>query len=208
MSAIKLNLGCGNRKMSGYLNVDKAAAVAPDLLLDLEALPWPFETDAVSEILALHVLEHVGRDTDNFLGIMKEMYRVCRDNALVVVMVPHHRSESFAGDPTHVRTITAKGMSLFSKDYCRAFTENNWANTTLAEHLDIDFGIVSITYDLTPHWRQRLRQKAISPGELSHAVTTYNNVVEQVVFELRVVKSPATQAALGHTDGNIGYVFR
>jgi hypothetical protein len=25
---------------------------------------------------------------------------------------------------------------------------------------------------------------------------------------LRVVKSPATQAALGHTDGNIGYVFR
>src|SRR5205823_14106756 len=72
MSVIKLNLGCGKRKMAGYVNVDKSTSVAPDLLLDLEALPWPFETDTVSEIQALHVLEHVGRDTDNFLGIMKE----------------------------------------------------------------------------------------------------------------------------------------
>jgi predicted SAM-dependent methyltransferase len=205
---MKLNLGCGGRKLAGYVNVDISPTVEPDLLFDLEQLPWPFDTGAVEEIQALHVLEHIGARTDSFLGAIKEMYRVCCDNALVVVVVPHHHSESFFGDPTHVRAITAKGMTMFSKDYCRAFAEQNWSNTRLAEYLDVDFGIASIAYELTPYWRQRALDKTIDIAELSHAVTTYNNVVEQVIFELRVVKSRQTQEALGHTDGNISYVFR
>jgi hypothetical protein len=208
MSGLKLNLGCGNRKLASYINIDISEAVAPDLLLDLETPPWPFETGTVEEIQALHVLEHLGSSTEIFLGIIKEMYRVCADNALVVVMVPHHRSESFAGDPTHVRTITAKGMSMFSKDYCRAFAEHGWSNTRLAEYLDVDFGIVSIIYDLTPFWRQRVVAKTITIDELSHAATTYNDVIEQVTMRLRVVKSPQTQEAIGHTDGNVAVSFR
>jgi hypothetical protein len=206
MSELKLNLGCGSRKLAGHVNIDKFGFCKPDLVLDLEVLPWPFETGSVGEIQAIHVLEHLGRDADVFLAIMAEMYRVCRDNAPVLITVPHHRSESFVGDPTHVRPITAKGISLFSKDYCRAFTEQGWSNTRLAEYLDIDFAIARITYDLTPGWREQVRAGRISNADLNHAITSYNDVVEQVRFELRVVKSAATQDALGHTkDGNLSF---
>ena len=206
MSDLKLNLGCGYRKLDGYVNIDKFDVVMPDLVLDLEMMPWPFETASVAEIRLVHVLEHLGQSPDQFLGIMAEIYRVCRDNAPVLITVPHHRSESFAGDPTHVRAITAKGISLFSKDYCRAFTEQGWANTQLAEYLNVDFGIAKITYDLTPEWRQRVKSGLIAIAELNHAITTYNNVVEQVRFELRVIKSTATQDALGRTkDGNLAF---
>ncbi len=81
MEGLKLNLGCGRRKLDGYVNIDKSPVFAPDVVLDLEALPWPFETGSVSEILAIHVLEHLGQKTDTFLGIIAEMYRVCRDTA-------------------------------------------------------------------------------------------------------------------------------
>jgi hypothetical protein len=198
---LKLNLGCGSRKMEGYVNIDRSPLTAPDLLLDLEQVPWPFEADSVAEIQALHVLEHVGGETEQFLAVLREMYRVCRDDALINIVVPHHRSESFAGDPTHVRAITAKGMCMFSKDYCRAFAENGWPNTPLAEFLDIDLGLARIVYHLTDYWR-RQSANGMDAAELLHAVTTYNNVVEQVTFEVRVVKSPATQDKIGHTDGN------
>jgi hypothetical protein len=204
---LRLNLGCGARKMAGYVNVDREASVRPDLLVDLETFPWPFESGAVGEIQMLHVLEHLGRESQTFFDIMCEIYRVCRDNAAVRIVVPHHRSESYAGDPTHVRPITAKGMTMFSKDYCRAFAEQGWSNTRLAEYLDVDFGIERVTCTLTPYWRARLRDKIIDYDEINHAIVTYYNVVEQIEFILRIVKSKGTQDTLGHTDGNLSFML-
>jgi hypothetical protein len=97
-------------------------------------------------------------------------------------------AKALQGDPTHVRAITA-------------FAENGWPNTPLAEFLDVDFGVARIIYHLTGHRRQQ-SVDGMPAAELLHAVTTYNNVVEQVTFELRVVKSPATQEKPGRTDGN------
>ena len=42
---IRLNLGCGQNKLDGYVNVDKYPTFSPDVLWDLETFPWPFDTD-------------------------------------------------------------------------------------------------------------------------------------------------------------------
>ena len=39
---MKLNLGCGNYKMNGFVNVDKFADCEPDEVVDLEVFPWPW----------------------------------------------------------------------------------------------------------------------------------------------------------------------
>ena len=41
---LMLNLGSGSRHMPGYLNVDKSDMFNPDVVWDLESIPWPFRT--------------------------------------------------------------------------------------------------------------------------------------------------------------------
>ena len=76
---MRLNLGCGDKKMQGWHNVDKVPDCNPDEIVDLERVPWPWLENSVDEILLSHVLEHLGQTPDVYLGIIKEIYRVCRD---------------------------------------------------------------------------------------------------------------------------------
>jgi hypothetical protein len=55
MNGLRLNLGCGAKKLSGFVNVDKFGE--PDLKYDLEVFPWPWDNNSVVEILLNHVLE-------------------------------------------------------------------------------------------------------------------------------------------------------
>ena len=59
----KLNLGCGDKILPGYVNVDVAASrrgLKPDVLCDLHKLT-SFEDNTVDEILSVHVVEHFWR---------------------------------------------------------------------------------------------------------------------------------------------------
>lgn len=55
---LRLNLGCGNRKMPGYVNVD----VRDDSAADFVSNAWelaPIEAGSVDEIYTRHMLEHL-----------------------------------------------------------------------------------------------------------------------------------------------------
>lgn len=61
--AIRLNLGCGDKILPGYINVDVAASRAgktPDVLCDLSK-NLCFADDSVEEVLAVHIVEHFWR---------------------------------------------------------------------------------------------------------------------------------------------------
>lgn len=49
-----------------------------------------------------HVIEHVA----NLVGLMEEVYRVCKSGAVVEIVVPYYTSRGAFRDPTHVRYIT------------------------------------------------------------------------------------------------------
>ena len=78
---MKLNLGCGYNKMDGFLNVDNQIRCQPDMIVDLEELPWPFESNSADELVLCHVLEHLGETRDIYLRIIQEIYRVCQHEA-------------------------------------------------------------------------------------------------------------------------------
>ena len=113
---MKLNLGCGNKIIDGYINVDKFDTYNVDIKHDLEKFPYPFENDTVEEIILSHVLEHIGQSPDIFIKILKELYRICKNQALIEISVPHPRHDNFISNPTHVRPITIFGLSLFDRD--------------------------------------------------------------------------------------------
>ena len=195
---MKLNLGCGSDHMEGWLNADKYPAANPDLVLDMERLPWPIEDDAVEEILLKHVLEHVGRDSDTFLGIMKEIYRVCRHGALVRVIVPHPRHMDFITDPTHVRPITPELFLHFSRKVNAQWQAMKLPGTPLALYTGVDFEIVSTQAFLEGNWQAQYESKKISLEDVAFAIATYNTDYV-LVKESKINEAVKALRAAGHT---------
>ena len=111
MNGLKLNLGCGEKRIPGYINVDKYGS--PDIKHDLESFPWPWETNSVSDIVLIHVLEHIGKDVEIYFGIFKEMYRICTHGAKIKIIVPHFRHQFFYDDPTHCSPFTNVSLKQF-----------------------------------------------------------------------------------------------
>ena len=186
---VRLNLGCGNNKLAGYLNVDKSPVCAPDAVVDLEAFPWPWAENAADEILLRHVLEHLGAQPQTYLRIVQELYRVSAPGASIIITVPHPRHDDFLSDPTHVRPITPQGLELFSQAKNREWAAQGRANTPLGLYLDVDFEVVSVNMRPDEPWRTQLQSGQLSSADLARAMRQLNNVVKETEIVLRAVKA-------------------
>jgi len=185
---MRLNLGCGYNKREGFVNVDSSRHCAPDLIHDLEEFPWPWADSTVDEILMIHVLEHLGAATETYFAVLREMYRICRHDARITIVVPHPRHDDFLHDATHVRAVTLEGLSMFSRKNCEEWIAAGNANTPLAFIADVDFDLVETEMTLDEPWKSKFDAKAISRTELLLAIKQYNNVVKESRAVLRVVK--------------------
>lgn len=183
---IKLNLGSGKNPQMGYINVDKYGE--PDLRHDLESFPWPWQDSSVSEVVLNHTLEHLGQATHAFLKIIQELYRICRDQALIHIAVPHPRHDDFISDPTHVRVITPDTIHLFSKKKNREWIEGGFANSPLGIYLDVDFELKHVTQVMDPEWSDKLKRKEIDEARLLHLSKRYNNVIKEYRMIVQVIK--------------------
>lgn len=186
MTGLRLNLGCGAKRLAGYVNVDKFGD--PDLYFDLEVFPYPWSDNSVVEVEMHHVLEHLGQQTDTYLKIIQELYRICQPGAKIHITVPHHRSDRFFHDPTHVRPITTVGLSMFSKRRNREWQEAGKAFTLLALYLNVDFELTEIVYTPSEVWLERYPASASDTAKLLKESEIYSNLIKDVEMTLVAVK--------------------
>jgi hypothetical protein len=186
---MKYNMGCGSRKLPGFINVDAVAACSPDQVVDLEVTPWPWPDSCADEIRFIHSLEHMGAEPKVFLAIMSETYRIAADGCTVQIDVPHPRHDNFIGDPTHVRAITPQTLALFDYEVCTKALKLGAANTPLAHYLALDFETVHTDTVIDEPYFAQLRSGAISEADLKGLIRSSFNVVREYRFTLRVRKS-------------------
>jgi len=179
MIDIKLNLGCGETRFPGYLNVDKFGT--PDVKHDLESFPWPWEANSVSKIALVHVLEHLGKETEIYFGIFKEMYRVCKHGSEIRIVVPHFRHQFFYDDPTHVRVVTPLGLQLFSKKLNQIGIKKGAANSPLGLYLNIDFELKKTVIKPSQDWFRLHPEQNVDINLLQQESSIYNNLIEQYI---------------------------
>lgn len=97
---IKLNLGCGDKILPGYINVDVASERAgkkPDVISDIRKLT--FDDNYADEILSVHVIEHFWRW--EVFDILKEWIRVLKPGGRLILECPNLQSacEEFLKSP-------------------------------------------------------------------------------------------------------------
>jgi len=82
---MKLHLGCGTKKLDGWINIDSVVACNPDLVHDISQ-PLPYEDCTVDEILAEDLLEHFNKYF-RFV-VFYEWMRVLKIGGNVTLQVP------------------------------------------------------------------------------------------------------------------------
>lgn len=110
MSLKRVNLGCGETPLNGWVNIDKDRNVKCEIHRDLEK-GLPFDDDSVDEIHARHIIEHVKDD----VFLMNEIWRVCKNGASVRIIVPASDSQA-AHDFDHKSYWNERKFSYLKKE--------------------------------------------------------------------------------------------
>ena len=95
---MKLNLGCGYRKLPDYINIDNRAEVEPDLVFDvIQGLPY--EDGSIEEIAAYDFLEHI--PPDNVIKVIEDIWRALKPEGVFDSLTPSTDGRGAFQDPTH-----------------------------------------------------------------------------------------------------------
>ena len=82
---MKLNLGCGNHKRAGYINIDIYPDVDPDICVDITKLH--FEKNSVDEVYMSNALEHLSKIEAEKL--LNKIYNWLKPESKLYLAVPN-----------------------------------------------------------------------------------------------------------------------
>lgn len=106
---LKLNLGCGNKYLEGYVNCDVVPRVRADHYFDLNAPPYPFDDESAGEILMDNVLEHL----DDVTRVLGELHRILEPGGRLRLLLPYGKTDWALQDPTHKHFFTEQSLNYF-----------------------------------------------------------------------------------------------
>ena len=187
---MKLNLGCGNKKLEGYINIGLTEYCNPDLVLDLENTPYPFKSNSVEEIRMKSVIEHFPLAPKPFFAIMKELYRICKSGAVMHLECPHPFHRWQIVDLTHQKPIHYEGIQMLDKEYCEQLIKSGSTKSPLAIMYNIDFRIKKYEITLDPKAKEHIKRVTgdFKKEFLDSYLHLFNNIGATQKFQLRAIK--------------------
>ena len=131
----KLHLGSGNQPKKGWINLDILPGKNVDVVHDLNYFPYPFKDNSIDEIYTEYVLEHM----KDIIGTLKEIYRICKNKAIIEIIVPHFTAHRMFGDLTHHRFFSYTSFDNFITNPSKY--DGSYRNVNYAP--DIKFKMIS-----------------------------------------------------------------
>ena len=119
-----LDIGCGDKKLSGKENfsnynfigdvigLDLNKTRQTDIVYDLNKGKLPFKNNDFDIVYTSHCLEHV----QNIVPLLLDIYRILKKGGHLLIRVPHVSYIDSLGDLTHVRLFSYSSLDfLFFK---------------------------------------------------------------------------------------------
>ena len=104
-----LHFGCGPKKIPGAVGIDINKNIGADVVHDLNKFPYPFKSNQFDKIIAENIMEHL----ENIPKVMKEVHRICKNNAKLIVTTGHFSGIDSFTDPTHIHFFTSRTFDYF-----------------------------------------------------------------------------------------------
>ena len=173
---IKLNLGCGNNKIEGYLNVDSYVESKADMIVDIrKGLPWA--DNSVEEILFFHAIEHIEEKFHQ--ALLDEFWRVLIPEGLILISYPEFEKcaqnyiENYRGMREFWKN-TIYGLQRYPGDYHVALMNSD----VLSEKL-LETGFINIEWKA----EQFEPYNSIMKAQKGPAYRSYEQLLEKIICE-------------------------
>ena len=162
---LRLNLGCGGKRIEGYLGVDRYLTPAVDVQADL-LRSLPFAEGSVREMLLDNVIEHM----PDIPAVMRELHRIGCDGAQIIIRTPHFTSLASWRDPTHLHHLSYFSMDHFERPGVAHYTSGGRGFEVLERRLSFGglLGLVGrLIFAISPlayekHWCFVFRASTLS----------------------------------------------
>jgi predicted SAM-dependent methyltransferase len=86
VKGMKLNIGCGNHIIPGYINIDVRKLPGVDMVYKVTEDPLPFEDNSIEHIYLSHIIEHLYPSVCR--NLLSECYRVLFINGILEITSP------------------------------------------------------------------------------------------------------------------------
>ncbi len=119
----KLHLGCGLRKMEGWLNVDLTNS---DFDVDIASTPLPFPSSLFDTVVSQQVIEHLRLESE-LIPLFSELHRIMTPGAWLWLSCPDMEKicRSYAED---------RGQALLDDRLLR-YPDNPWRMTSYSQDI-------------------------------------------------------------------------
>ncbi len=126
MSKVSLILGAGHNSGKSVdpkqtwetvITLDMEPSTKPDIVHNLERLPWPLPDNQFDEVHAYEVLEHFGSQGDYkaFFAHFGELWRILKPDGRLLASCPSGQSLWAWGDPGHTRVISRESLVFLQR---------------------------------------------------------------------------------------------
>jgi len=104
-----LEIGAGPVKRLGVTTLDVNASVSPDILHDLDNMPWPVSDSSFDAVYMFSVIEHVSQP----LKVIEECHRILKPGGKIYLLTPHFSATASYTDLTHRWHLSARSFDYF-----------------------------------------------------------------------------------------------
>lgn len=186
---MRIDIGCGSGKETGYLGIDIIKAPGVDMVCDIdEGIPLPDNT--AEFVMASRVLPYV----NNLFAVMNEIYRISAHKAVVCILAPYAHSFPHISNPLFKQKFDEYTPRYFTSDFFQP------ASGTLSPPVP-DYPVPDPPFDfrllrMELFYQYPFNDSLYEAEELEILKMLQSNVVHEIMYHFAVIKQEITPEEL------------